>query len=247
MGSRNILAVVIAIFVAAGCIRLGLWQLDRHAQRVAVNELASARMAEAPARSLDELAADTAAARYRPVELAGTFDFANEVVLTGRTHQGSPGVNLLTPLRVAGEERAVLVNRGWVYSPDGATVDASGWHEPVKATIRGYALTFPEVAAPVTVRVRSVRRLDYDTLAALLPYPLAPVYVVDTAAAESAREAPARLGGAALADGPHLGYAVQWFSFAAIAVIGVGVMVWRDRRTAVRASSGDATIPGRAG
>ena len=228
---RNIVALLIAVLVAAACIRLGLWQLDRRAQRLAINELAEARMHAPPARSVGDLASDTGAARYRPVVLTGTWDFEHEIILTGRTHQGSPGVNLITPLHVPGEEQAILVNRGWVYAPDGATIDAPRWREPAEATVRGYAVPFPQTDGAVTVRTGSVRRLAFDTVAALIPYPLAPLYVVDTAAAAPGIEAPVPIGGIALDAGPHLGYAVQWFSFATIAVIGVGILVWRDRRT----------------
>jgi len=232
MRSRNVLLILIAVVVAAVCIAFGLWQLDRRAERVAMNQLATARMHAPPVVSVAELAADTGAARYRPVALEGTFDFEHEIVLTGRSHRGSPGVNVITPLRVPGEERAVLVNRGWVYAPDGATIDTAAWREAPAAMVRGYAMTFPPAQGAVTVRPGSVRRLDFDTVAALVPYPLAPVYVVDTAAADTtATGVPARLGGIALDEGPHLGYAVQWFSFAAIALIGVGIMVWRDHRT----------------
>jgi cytochrome oxidase assembly protein ShyY1 len=31
-------------------------------------------------------------------------------------------------------------------------------------------------------------------------------------------------------DGPHLSYAIQWFSFATIAVVGCVVLLVRDRR-----------------
>lgn len=230
MRLRSILAVVVAVIVAGACIRLGLWQLDRHGQRKAINALVTARMQQPPVRSLSELTADTGAARYRAVEISGTYDFDNEFVLINRTSRGSPGVNLLTPLRLAGEEQAVLVNRGWVYAPDGVTVDAERWREPAEATVRGYALPIPSYGEGSGAQARSVRRLDLAHMAERSPYPLAPIAVVDTAAPSSPEGVPGRLGAIALDDGPHLGYALQWFSFAAIAVIGVGVMVWRDRR-----------------
>ena len=34
----------------------------------------------------------------------------------------------------------------------------------------------------------------------------------------------------ALDDGPHRGYAIQWFSFAAIAIVGALAVVRRERR-----------------
>ena len=230
MRLRSILAVVLAVIVAAVCIRLGLWQLDRHRQRQAINALAVERMRESPVRGIDAFGGDTGAARYRAVELSGTYDFENEFVLIHRTSRGSPGVNLLTPLRIPGEERAVLVNRGWVYSPDGMSIDLERWREPAEATVRGYALPIPSYGEGSAAQARSLRRLDLAYMAERTPYPLAPIVVVDTAAPASVESAPGRLGAVALDDGPHLSYAVQWFSFAAIALIGVGIMVCRDRR-----------------
>jgi surfeit locus 1 family protein len=233
MRVRSIIAVVFAVNVAAVCIRLGLWQLDRHRQRQAINALVTERMERPPVQSLGELASDTGAARYRAVELSGTWDFENEFVLIHRASRGSPGVNLLTPLRIPGEESAVLVNRGWVYSPDGMSVDLERWREPSEATVRGYALPIPSYGEGSAAQARSVRRLDHAYLAERIPYPLAPIVVVDTATPATAEGVPGRLDGVALDDGPHLGYAMQWFSFAAIALIGVGIMVWRDRRPPV--------------
>jgi cytochrome oxidase assembly protein ShyY1 len=41
-------------------------------------------------------------------------------------------------------------------------------------------------------------------------------------------------------EGPHLGYAIQWFTFALIALVGAGVAVRADRRGSHRAmSTGD--------
>ena len=233
MRLRSIIAFVLAAVVAAVCIRLGIWQLDRHGQRKAINALAAARMRQPPVRSLGELARDTGAARYRAVEISGTYDFDNEFVLINRSSRGSPGVNLLTPLRVPGEARAVIVNRGWVYAPDGVTVELARWREPANATVRGYALPIPSFGEGSGAQARSVRRMDLAFMAERSPYPLAPVAVVDTAAPASADGVPGRLGAIALDEGPHLSYAMQWFSFAAIALIGVGVLVWRDRQQQV--------------
>jgi cytochrome oxidase assembly protein ShyY1 len=36
----------------------------------------------------------------------------------------------------------------------------------------------------------------------------------------------------ALDEGPHRGYAIQWFAFAVIALVGAGAVVVRERRMA---------------
>jgi cytochrome oxidase assembly protein ShyY1 len=68
---------------------------------VAFKARLAAQFADAPIPSAS-LPADTAAARYRRIRRAGTWDHTHEVLLVSRTHQGSPGVNFVTPLRRAG-------------------------------------------------------------------------------------------------------------------------------------------------
>ena len=111
--ARVIVFVVVALALAALFARLGFWQLDRLVWRRALNAEVASHIAAAPV-SVAELPRDSAAMRYRRVQLRGAFDYANEIVITQRIRGGSPGVNLLTPLRVDGSDTAYLVNRGWV-------------------------------------------------------------------------------------------------------------------------------------
>ena len=118
MRPRVVVFIVLALALASLFVRLGFWQLDRLTWRRALNAEVAQHIT-APPVPIDSLPSDSAAMRYRRVQLTGVFDYANEIVLTQRIRGGSPGVNLLTPLRFAGRDSAYLVNRGWVYSPDG--------------------------------------------------------------------------------------------------------------------------------
>ena len=112
-------------FAAAAAIvfvRLGLWQIDRLHERRTLNATIEQQQRGAPL-PLVNLPADTARAHYRAASVDGVYDYDHEIVLSNRTRRGSPGVDLLTPVRMAGRDTAVLVNRGWVYSPNGASVD----------------------------------------------------------------------------------------------------------------------------
>jgi surfeit locus 1 family protein len=221
--------LVLAAAAAAVCVRLGVWQLDRLQQRRAANALVAARLDSAEVGP-ERLPADTALVRYRRVRLRGTYDFDHEIVLAGRSRQGSPGVNFLTPLRLAGSDTAVLVNRGWVYSPNAAGVDATRWREAGEATVTGFATTFHEPAAGrARLAERTVRRLDAAVLDSLVPYPLAAYYVTATSPAAFPDSAPVRLMPPPLDEGSHLSYAFQWFSFATIAVAGAGIVWWKGR------------------
>src|SRR5215207_6750560 len=137
MSRRSIIFCALAVVAAAVCVRLGLWQLTRLREKVRRNEIIAAQQRSAPVE-FASLPRDTAAARYRRTALTARFDYEHELVLSNRTHQGSPGADLVTPLRLAGSDTAVLVNRGWVYSPNGASVDLARWREQDSATVVGY-------------------------------------------------------------------------------------------------------------
>ena len=243
MPRRALLALVLGAAAAAVCVRLGIWQMDRLAQRRAVNDAIAARWSATPV-PIAALPGDTSLSRYRRVRIEGTFDFDNEQVLVARSRHGSPGVHILTPLRPEGSRRAVLVNRGWVYSPDAATVDLARWRESARTAVVGYVQTFSSAGEgdPQAGRPGAWRRLDGTAIARSLPYPIEPVYVVALegerraarappgSAASGADARPARLPELEISDGPHRSYAVQWFSFAAIAVVGSGVLAWQETR-----------------
>ena len=224
---------ILAVAFGLLCVRLGFWQLSRLQERRASNALVAARLDSAVVPRA-QLPADTALARFRRVRLTGTYDFDHEIVLSGRSRDGSPGVNLLTPLRVPGSDRAVLVNRGWVYSPDALLVDQPHWREPADADVHGLVSTFHDRApgaALVSRQGRTIRWLDVGAIDSLLPYPIEPYYVIATDSATSSTT-PVRLDPPALDEGSHLSYAIQWFSFAAIALAGAAVFWWTTSRPA---------------
>ena len=228
MRPRTILFCAVALAAAALCVRLGFWQLERLRERQARNDAVVAAQRGRP-QPIARIPRDSTA-RYRAAVVRGRLDYPNELVLASRTHQGSPGVELLTPVRIAGTDTAILVNRGWVYSPNAASVDRTRWHEGDTLTITGYVNLYVDDTA-VTRSVldpRIIRRVSRRELAGRLPYPVAPWYLVQTGdSADGAH--PARRSIPVLDDGPHRGYAVQWFSFAIIALVGALFVVLRER------------------
>lgn len=259
MPRRYVVFSALAIVVAAVCVRLGFWQLSRLHERRARNAVVAARLSLPEVASARALPADTAAARFRRVRLVGRFDYAKEVVVMARTHEGSPGVNVVTPLHLAGADAtapAVLVNRGWVYSPNGASVALERWREKPAApdslvTVAG----FVEEIAPRPTRfassasaeaggagARTVLWLDDRDVARRAGYAVAPYVVLMENAVPGALadSVPVRVPVPPLDEGPHFGYALQWFSFAVIALGGLGLVLvgrWRERQPARPAPS----------
>ena len=244
---RRFLFVAMAVVAAAVCVRLGFWQLHRRQERRARNALITTRF-DSPAVDPRALPHDTAAARFRRVRVSGTPDYAHELIYAARTRQGSPGVNLLTPVRLPGSDTAVLVNRGWVYSPDGSTIDKNRWHDR-DSTFTGYAEELPSVnGSTYTGQPTILARLSYDVVTKALPYPVLPFYVVALDAGDTTNPANriARLTIPPLDEGPHMNYAIQWFGFAAVALVGVGFVLRQARsdesraRDRARGASSDA-------
>src|SRR5512140_3207848 len=216
-----LIPIVLTVVFAAVCARLGVWQLNRLAERRAWNRHFEERLADVPV-PVAALPADSSAGHYRRVVAHGTFDYASQVALSGRSSQGSPGVHLFTPMRLA-NGMLVLVNRGWVYSPDAMTVDPAKWREREgdTVTVTGYAETWSgRETAPLPAARRVVRALDSAAVARMIGAPVLPYYVVQTSDNAAGAGRPVRLGEPVLDDGSHKSYAIQWFSFALIALLG---------------------------
>ena len=113
----------------------------------------------------DAPASDALFARAQRVNVSGTYDFDHEIALINRSRDGAPGVNILTPLRLPGRDTAVIVNRGWVYSPDGATIDLTKWREPPGAVGTAY-VSWLHVAPGIAAAAAAARVRDSATVPA---------------------------------------------------------------------------------
>jgi surfeit locus 1 family protein len=210
MQRRDLTLAIGAVVVAAGCVGMGIWQIKRLRQRRAANALVAARWALPPLLVRDSsMSADSA--RQRRVTARGVYDYAAEKTWPGRSFQGTPGVALITPLRLP-DGSAVLVDRGWVPSPDAYHVDATRYREPDTVTVAGLALIPPRGRGDVDPR-------------GYLPF----VIQLETPDPPPARGLPRRWPQPELSEGSHLSYVIQWFSFAAIALVGTAALL-RSRK-----------------
>jgi len=247
---RGVVAASLVILVALGCARLGFWQLDRLEERRAENRVLVAASVEPAAELTHAFAAAIARNpekyRFRRVRLSGTVPAASDIVLRGRAHDGRPGVHLLAPVVLDGGASAVLLNRGWAPSPDGSTLDPRDYPPPPALQLEGIVHPYPAAdgrGVPLSVEldgypVFSLSRMDRTALDERAPAPLLPFWIQQLPGTngEDAR-LPIAIAPPLPDEGNHLSYAVQWFGFAGIFLIGLGVMVVRGR------SGGDDPSP----
>ena len=225
-----ILATLLVLLGAALCVRLGIWQLDRLDQRRVFNAHFTS-MLDLPALDISAGApADIDEMEYRAVTARGTYDFVNQVAIRNQYYNGIYGFDLLTPLRLA-DGTAVWVDRGWI-GADGAD-SPGGWTRfdgPEQVEVQGLIRLgqaeglFGGLADPTLTP--SQTRLDFwnfinpDRLAKQLPYPILSVYIQQTTPQTDSSLPIPHPTEVEITEGPHMGYALQWFSFAAILVIG---------------------------
>ena len=226
------LAALLVIVVTA---RMGIWQLDRAAQRdMAAEKLRAAHLAPPIALGPQPLA-DVQAVAFYPAQARGEWVPEKVIFLDNQVYQGQAGFQILMPLRLAGSGLHVLVNRGWVKSM------ADRQHLPRILTAGGVQTIEGDIH-PRTPRVGSVSRnaregaiwseVTPETFAAWSGLSMQPLILYQTNHAEDGliRDWPAPDSGAER----NRGYAVQWFALAAMTFIFWGYYFFRAR---IRASS----------
>jgi surfeit locus 1 family protein len=133
----------------------------------------------------------------------------------------------VTPLLLARGGGAVLVDRGWLPAPDAATARPQDHPDSGLVRVLGMGAMLahgaggpaPRVLEDDTVTVWSAMRLDVDSMRRRVPYSLAAFGVValpdQGAPAQPVREPPRPYD-----ETMHVSYAIQWFTFAAILLVG---------------------------
>lgn len=221
-----IIGAVLVIATAVLFANLGFWQLRRLDERRAFNDLVRDRTAAAALpleQTLERYGADPDALDFRRVEATGRY-VDGQLLTAPRSQAGRPGPHVLAVLATdAGPD--MLVDRGWIpFTRDAAPPPTPSGEVRITGVLRtGEVGDIGQAAA--------VARIAPDQIADRLGRPLADVWLqLREQQPPVAAAAPAPTPLPELGEGSHLSYAIQWFSFATIALIGYPVLVWRAAR-----------------
>lgn len=211
------LLVVIAV---VGFVDLGLWQLDRHAEKVAIRDQVAAaqNLTPTPIEQVE-------AAAYQRVYATGSFDPALQVSVL-RSRQGVSGHHVLTPF-VFADGFGVLVDRGWI--PAGADMP-----DPPEGMLTIEGTLWPaEKGSGDPGGLRDVvRRIDPWIVQPFASYLLLDGYLLLATEVGGDGVQPLLPPTPEIALGPHVAYAVQWFLFAGVVVIGYPILLRKTVRSA---------------
>jgi cytochrome oxidase assembly protein ShyY1 len=226
---RRVAIVAIASIVAVTCLGLGVWQLQRLTDRRARNAAIEHERSQAPLL-ITTGAQPSEVEPYVPVRASGEFEPEREVLVYGRSLDGEPGHLVVTPL-VFDDETAALVIRGWVPFDHQTVPVADATPPPGEVAIRGFLVTDDGDGSTVPDDEGVIGRLDVRGIQSTLPYPVLPLAIQLTEQIEARpSDLPVPIPPEELSEGPHLSYAIQWFTFATIAVVGAVILLRRERR-----------------
>jgi surfeit locus 1 family protein len=223
-----IFATLLVLTGTALCVRLGIWQLERLEQRRVFNAQFLSARAMTPLDLNTDQTDDLAKMEWRSVQVTGKYDFENQVALRNQYYGDEYGYHLLTPLLFGG--KAVLVDRGFIPADgNSTTADWRKYDEPGTVTVKGQirleqtkpffggvADTLPENGA----KLELWNNADITHIANQMPYPILTVMVQpDMDASDTVPPIPYQPE-VEISEGPHMGYALQWFTFATILFVG---------------------------
>jgi len=219
------MTIFVAVFLPL-TVTLGFWQIDRGAQKRAIEE---ARLASFGALPLDESRLNDAPS-YARLRIEGRYDERQQFLVDNHTRHGVPGYVVITPFDSVGGRR-LLVNRGWVEAPasrkdlpaipaptddvriigslwsaSATTKDTSAWDDRWPKRIEQFDARRIADAVKATEPVEF--RLEEDQPGSFEPIVL----------------------GEEMSSTRHIGYAVQWFAMACALVAAYVVLGVRRGR-----------------
>jgi surfeit locus 1 family protein len=236
------LIVILAIGVS---IRLGFWQLDRHAQRIAaIDHIQAVQTMPVLDLNLQPRPDDLASMEYRQVTVTGVYDFEHQVVLRNQARQRmtgtDPGLALMTPL-ILDDGQAVLVERGWIPLDDYTPAAWRQYDQPGRVEVRGIirqsmekgefggGLSDPTLA-PGETHLDYWNNINLPRLQQQLPYPLLGVYIQQAPGTSPETLPHSLLGQPDLDPGAHVGFASMWFFYAGLLFFGYPVWLKKQKK-----------------
>ncbi|GIV65078.1 MAG: SURF1-like protein [Bellilinea sp.] len=231
LSPRWIFTTLLVMMAVAVMIRLGFWQLDRLEWRRDLNQRILGQLNSPPLNLNNDIPVTKLFdMEYRMIQVSGVYDYEHEFLWRNQVWENQPGYHLFTPLRIEGSDWVIYVNRGWIplgaadaksrlqYRRDGMVTLSGMLRQPMpKPAIGGVADPPPDSNQPVP---DAWNWIDLERWRTETGLNLLPVWVQEAPHGVALQPPFPSLPEIEISEGPHFGYALQWFSFAAILALG---------------------------
>ena len=240
------LAVVVVAFAALCFSILAPWQLGKNSRTSERNHLIEQAVSIAPvplasvAPAGSGFRSDT---EWREVHITGTFLTDKQALVRLRSVDERPAIEVLTPFRVAGSDRVLVIDRGYVRPEQGQTPAVPAppaGQVTIDGRIRASEGTTPGRGAATVDGALSMYTIDPTELSRATTTAMDPFYI------QISPNQPGALGEIPLPQldsGPYLSYGLQWLAFGIMAPLGAGYFIYAEVRQRRRARAGAAVTP----
>ena len=223
---RRIFPPLAALGLIALFVSLGLWQLDRAAEK---NRLQALFENDAP---FARLTGDMPVTEFQNIEAYGHYLDERQVLIDNIFVDSRIGHYVITAFRYAANQPLLIVNRGWIARPGAQEADPVLSTGGARRTIRGRVSHLPRVGIrpgdafegagdwPKTAIYPTLDDVSAELGQELLPFVL--LLSPDNDDGFVRRWQPRESG-----PRMHYGYAFQWF---AMATAVLAVLFWRARK-----------------
>ncbi|MCB1050755.1 MAG: SURF1 family protein [Acidobacteria bacterium] len=206
---------ILGLLAAATCYWMAHWQYQRYLFKIDYFDMLT-EQAIRPVLDLNQNQAWQEQAHGR-VRASGVYEPERQIMIINRSNHETPGVKLVTPLRVEGLG-LVLVDRGFVEYDTATSEKLQALTEPGVVTVEGllrpsqkaqFFIDFEKPAAAGQFKRRWLR-LDTQLIAPQFNEPLQPFFIEQTnqkpgfGLFQEQAEVPASR---------HMNYTIQWISF----------------------------------
>lgn len=233
-----------AVVLIVTMVNLGFWQLGRLHDKQSRNARVTAQ-SRSPVVDVGRVLTgrssffDASRVEFRTVAVKGRYRADQELLVRSRSLEGVPGSWVMTPLQL-GDGSAVVVNRGWIAN--------SGRFDAVPPAFRAPPGTVDVVGLvrltetrgsfgpkdPPTGRLANLARADIARFRTQVDEPLLPAWLQLESQVPTFANAPRPIAIPVLDEGPHMSYAIQWFLFSTIALVGYPLILRRRARELAR-------------
>lgn len=225
--------VIIGVFIL---IRLGFWQLDRLEQRREFNAHYLEQIS-APKVTLNDYPQpeDLVKLEYREVTVTGYYDFDHEIYLQNQAYNNQPGYRVVTPLLIEGKDSVVLVDRGWISFSDLEDIHEINDNFTKLQKIVGIIRNPKSDDKIVKTSKKSDSNpkfflyVELDLYQKQVEFDVLPIYIQLSGNQKLEKPIP-QIEEIEISEGPHFGYALQWFFFASLLGFGYPFFVRKQLR-----------------